>query len=34
VRDAHAQPRHGAQLNFPHFFIIGFQKAATTSLFW
>lgn len=33
VRAAHQQPRKGARFNFPHFMIIGFQKACTTSLF-
>jgi hypothetical protein len=34
VHDAHFQPRaDAAQFNFPHFFIIGWQKTATTSLF-
>jgi hypothetical protein len=32
VRAAHALPAGGAKFNFPHFMIIGFQKAATTSL--
>lgn len=33
VREAHLLPREeGATYNFPHFLIIGFQKAATTSL--
>lgn len=32
VRDAHYQPKAGAKFNYPHFLIIGFQKAATTSL--
>lgn len=32
VRAAHDQPRNGVRFNFPHFIILGFQKAATTSL--
>jgi hypothetical protein len=33
VREAHLLPREeGVTYNFPHFLIIGFQKAATTSL--
>ena len=32
VRDAHKLPKGEATFNFPHFLIIGFQKAATTSL--
>ena len=32
LRSAHAQPRGAARFNFPHFFIIGYAKAATTSL--
>ena len=32
VREAHHLPRGEATFNFPHFLIIGFQKAATTSL--
>jgi hypothetical protein len=33
LRHAHAQPRAHPTFNFPHFLVIGFQKAATTSLF-
>ena len=33
VKRAHDQPRGRARFNFPHFIILGFQKAATTSLF-
>ncbi len=33
MRDAHALPRGAAAFAFPHFMIVGFQKAATTSLF-
>jgi hypothetical protein len=33
VKRAHDQPRKGVKYNFPHFIILGFQKAATTSLF-
>ncbi len=34
VRDAHAQPRGGAgPFNFPHFFIAGWPKSATTTLY-
>jgi len=33
LRDAHLQPKGQAKFNFPHFMIIGFQKAATTSLY-
>lgn len=32
VKSAHYQPKKEAKFNFPHFLIIGFQKAATTSL--
>ena len=32
VREAHRLPKGEATFNFPHFLIIGFQKAATTSL--
>lgn len=32
VREAHELPKEDAEFNFPHFLIIGFQKAATTSL--
>ena len=32
VREAHKLPKGEATFNFPHFLIIGFQKAATTSL--
>ena len=32
VREAHKLPKGEARFNFPHFLIIGFQKAATTSL--
>ena len=32
VREAHKLPKGEAKFNFPHFLIIGFQKAATTSL--
>jgi hypothetical protein len=32
VREAHKLPKKEAKFNFPHFLIIGFQKAATTSL--
>lgn len=32
VRKAHELPKKDATFNFPHFLIIGFQKAATTSL--
>lgn len=32
VREAHNLPRGETKFNFPHFLIIGFQKAATTSL--
>ena len=27
------QPKLPAQFNFPHFYILGYQKCATTSLF-
>lgn len=33
VRTAHTRPPGPAKFNFPHFFIIGWQKTATTSLF-
>lgn len=33
VHDAHYQPRDGPRFNFPDFFIIGWQKTATTSLY-
>ena len=33
VRVAHRKPPGPARFNFPHFFIIGWQKTATTSLF-
>jgi hypothetical protein len=33
IQEAHAKlPRSSDMFNFPHFMIIGFQKAATTSL--
>lgn len=32
VQKAHELPKEDAKFNFPHFLIIGFQKAATTSL--
>jgi hypothetical protein len=32
VRAAHTLPRGAAKFGFPHFMIVGFQKAATTSL--
>lgn len=32
IREAHKLPKGDAKFNFPHFLIIGFQKAATTSL--
>lgn len=32
VHEAHKLPKKEAKFNFPHFLIIGFQKAATTSL--
>ena len=32
LRAAHVAPRGAARFNFPHFVIIGWQKAATTSL--
>lgn len=28
------QPRAPGQFRFPHFFILGFPKCATTSLYW
>lgn len=33
VRESHTKPPGPARFNFPHFFIIGWQKTATTSLF-
>ncbi|KAL4437388.1 hypothetical protein ABPG75_004527 [Micractinium tetrahymenae] len=33
LREAHKQPKHPTQFNFPHFLILGFPKTATTSLF-
>lgn len=33
LREAHMLPRGAAKFNHPHFLIIGFQKAATTSLY-
>jgi hypothetical protein len=32
IKSAHELPKENAKFNFPHFLIIGFQKAATTSL--
>lgn len=32
LRAAHAAGRGGARFSFPHFFIVGWQKTATTSL--
>lgn len=32
IQNAHKLPKGNAKFNFPHFLIIGFQKAATTSL--
>jgi hypothetical protein len=32
IKNAHKLPKGDAKFNFPHFLIIGFQKAATTSL--
>lgn len=32
IQKAHELPKEDAKFNFPHFLIIGFQKAATTSL--
>ena len=32
LRTAHTLPRGSARFNFPHFLIIGWQKAGTTSL--
>jgi hypothetical protein len=35
LRWAHGLPRQGAgAFNFPHFMLVGWQKAATTSLYW
>lgn len=33
LREAHKQPKHPQQFNFPHFYILGFAKCATTSLY-
>jgi hypothetical protein len=33
LKEAHMLPRGAAKFNHPHFLIIGFQKAATTSLY-
>ncbi|KAL4855091.1 Mitochondrial metalloendopeptidase OMA1 [Chlorella vulgaris] len=33
IREAHKQPKHPGQFNFPHFYLLGFPKCATTSLF-
>jgi hypothetical protein len=30
---AAVQPKHPGQFNFPHFYLLGFPKCATTSLF-